>query len=272
MSAQTQPSTHLRHSASPAEGSAQTIQGEAGFHLLPMWPELCQALPRLGLVHTISRNRHAILGGPAVYSDSLAQTADPLDPRFLPRFNAWNRAWFGEPQVKGRSVPAIEFLDAEDMGFHKIILTHESDHAFAAKLLKAFEQQPLGAEETTGIILANHLDGMSCAQCLARHGEAPSFARQPDLDAFLERVIEKRERLTVVLAHPALETVRTFIPDSWNSAGTWRELSGEGSSLFLRLPGIASLDFISTEQGHHSQVAALRDASGRLLVTLIANA
>lgn len=245
--------------------------GAPGHRLLPRWHDLVRALPRLGAVCTISRNQHVVLGGLCVYPDiDKGDGCNPDALQFHHDFPNWNQGWFYREMVNGQLMTGIEFRDSGGMGFHKVVFTDESDLDLARTLVHAFEQEPLTQEEVAGAFKANHLDGACCARCEANLNQA-ARARTVELQEFISTAIREERHLRVVLAHPALVSVRRFIPRRWKPNGMWQSIAGDGVTLFLRHSGIGSVEFSDVEPPDLGpcRLATLNDPHGSLLASII---
>ena len=128
-------------------GSTPRAALSPGVRLLPRWKILLTALSRLGSTQLISRNRHLVAGGPAVYPFP-AGPAGRLQLR--PHLHAWHEGWYHEEPVPGQTLRSIEFRDRQGKGSHKLLLTADTDRNFARTLLSAFEQEPLAPTLVAG--------------------------------------------------------------------------------------------------------------------------
>ena len=250
--------------------SQEVAPPSPGHRLLPFWAEMIGALPRLGAVCTVSRNQHAVLGGICVYPDKQGSIPDPDALQFHHDFSAWNQGWYYHETVNGEPLSGIEFRDRTGMGFHKVVFTDDSDMTHAQTLVHAFEQDPLSPEEVGTAFKTNHLDGACCAKCEANLS-LESRARAEELHEFVNTAITAERPLRVVLAHPALVSVRRFIPRRTKSHGLWQAIAGDGVTLFLRTSGLGSLEITQIHPSDIGpcQLATLSDRSGDLVASLI---
>lgn len=267
------PATLSSHECAPSSGHYarhQVAPVSPGHRLLPLWPELIKALPRLGPVCAVSRNQHAVLGGICVYPDAEGCPADPDALQFHHNLSAWNEGWYYREMVNGESLSGIEFRDRSGMGFHKVVFTDDSDMALAHSLVHAFEQEALTLRDVSGAFKANQLDGTCCAKCEATLSHE-CRSRVAELEEFITAAIELECSLRVVLAHTGLVSVRRFIPRRLRPQGLWQSVAGDGVTLFLRTSGIGELEFsqIQPPDSGPCQVATLSDRSGNLIASLI---
>lgn len=244
--------------------------GSPGHRLLPMWAEMVNALPRLGAVCAVSRNQHAVLGGICVYPDTQGSVADPDALQFHYDFKVWNQGWYYHETVNGEHLAGIEFRDKTGMGFHKVVLTEDSDLFLARNLVHAFEQEPLTQAEVAEGFKANQLDGACCPKCEAALSQETQ-GHAAELQRFITTAITHERPLRVVLAHPGLVSVRRFIPRRVRPQGLWHSVAGDGVTLFVRTSGIGSIEFehIHPPDVGPCELATLHDRSGNLMVSLI---
>jgi hypothetical protein len=172
--------------------------------------------------------------------------------------------------VQDRLLTGVEFRDAMGLGFHKIILTDESELGFSQCVMRAFEQDPLTDSDVGNAIKANHLDGACCPACEAKMRSA-TRDQVAALKDFIQRAMTLKAPLGAMLFHPGLVTLRRFVPEQWNEQGLWTGVTGGYTRLFFRSSGFGSVRFsrLDPEDTGPHDIAAIRNADGDLLATLI---
>jgi hypothetical protein len=244
--------------------------GEAnspGHRLLPRWDSFTSALPKLGEVCVVSRNHHAVMGGICIYP---SEVDDGVDCQFHPQFDDWSEAWFYREHVNGVELTGFEIRDSEDIGFHKIILTENSDRDFAQTLARALEEAPLQSETINSAVKANHLDGVCCADCQARASEQAQ-GHTCSLMAFINWGIDQQLPMRAILMHRGMVAVRRFVPTLMQPQENWHSISGGGVSLFIRLTSVGSVEIeaLWVADVGFCRIATLRDLRGDLIISLL---
>lgn len=237
-----------------------------GFRLLPRWVSLLPALSRLGPTQLISRNQHLVAGGPAVYPFP-AGPAGRVQLR--PQLRAWHEAWYYEETVGGQILRSIEFRDRHGMGFHKLLLTADTDTNFARSLLRAFEQETLAREQVEAALKANHLDGAKCPSCEARLRLAGAPLAH-ELREFVEPAASSRQVLRLTLYHDALVTELRFRPERLSNRGSWFGIEGGGCNLYIRAHGLGEIEQreIRIPGAGPCREARLRNTQNRVIASL----
>lgn len=245
-------------------------RGEAdspGHRLLPRWESFNAALPKLGEVCVVSRNHHAVMGGICIYP---TEVDDNANCQFHAQYEDWAEAWFYRENVNGATLTGFEIRDSEDIGFHKITLTENSDRNFAQTLARALEGETLDSETIDSAVKANHLDGVCCAECQARASEQ-SEKHNRTLVAFINRSIEQQLPMRAILMHRGMVAVRRFVPTLIQPQENWHSISGGGVSLFIRLTSVGSIEIqaLRVADVGFCRIATLRDLSGDLIISLL---
>lgn len=215
-----------------------------GWRLLLRRKEILHALPRLGGTLAVSRNQNAILGGGCHYPTALTQQ-DPGIPQARLRHDirAWDEIWNYHEVINQQAIEGIEFRDQSQIGFHKIIFTHQTDLQHTSLLTRALEDTPLSENDISSAIKANHADGMCCPDCARQMGST----RNPPVRQFLDFItnnIARRCPITVILTHGRHVDRRTFLPTAHTNHGPWHTIRGCHCDLYIR---IASLRQFSVE-------------------------
>lgn len=242
----------------------------AAWQLLPRWESFTAGLPSISPVMTVTRNTHAIMGGPAtgpvlagVRRDAVAE----LDLRY--DFRHWQRGWFGNEELSGERMDAFSIADTAGLNFVKFILTEGHQVRPADILRRAFENGGMAWDSLEGVLHANHLDGACCQECEQRQTvEGAHHALW--LEQFIRMIAETGGEMRVILPHPGCTTVRRFFPQRINRQGLWVCSAGAGASLFIRSSGVAAIRRrrVETDTGPQC-TATLLDSLGDPVVTLI---
>lgn len=232
------PPLPTRHSSSAPAKPRPVSFPPPGHRLLPRWISLLAALPKLGTVRIVSRNRHLLVGCAAAYPEVPA-LASPF--QLIPRLSAWKHGWYYREVRRGAELHAIEFRDQQGTAFHKILFPGDLEGSFAGTLLKAFEQEPLSSKEIGQALKANRLDGARCSCCRERLAQGPGPVLLALRDC-LQRAVERKLPIRVTLQHEALRTAMRFVPDYWSPRGLWLGVEGGGCCLYLRGHGLGETE------------------------------
>lgn len=233
--------------------------------LRPVWQEIFEELPGLGLVKTLTRNEHLVLEQWGSYGAEEGGSVAPIDMRLF--FRQWGSAFAVEEPGKQGTRSSVQFFDQRGDSVHKVYLEDATKlEAFRALVQKyggepaALEIQPAAPKrprkegnaellragwdalkDTHDFMMLLQRLELDRVQALELAGEQRALpVAQDSLARLLTRLGELRMPFMFFVGNRGCFQIFTGVIEKTKQLGAWFNVLDPGFNLHARESGIAS--------------------------------